>query len=687
MAGNGTLGILIFGEKEISITLDRVNLWDKRIPKENKDLLFTYDHLVDSLNNNYKEAYRLFDECYNHPYSTKLNAGIIKTGIQTNDTDHGEIDYFNGIVEYIASSNSVKGYVDANINVIVLSFAKPCNFKIHFPSYFYKKDEDMGLEYPEPIIEKDGYFTIIKQPMYDEELFSIISYEKGTKYYITVITNDHIDLAKQTILAYIKDESENFNKHINSYLRYFAKSNIVTPDKAINEQFNLVRYYFFANSRKKYPCTLQGVWTDYTDKLPPWKNDFHSDINLQKTYEPYLKLGNYSEGKVLLDFIERLMPKFRKNARTFTKTDGIYIPGVMNIEGLSIGGWPQYALNPVCQIWLIKAFDEYYRYQEDNKYLRTTVFPIFKEVEACIFQLLKLNDEGFYELGFHSSPEYFEDDIKSVFKYQTNYELTMLKYLYTTLIDYCSILNQDDRHFKYVNDRLHDFYRDDKGQLLICKNQPLDRSHRHFSHMLMHLDMKLTDPFKDKDLINKDIINLEKFGYSCWVGFSYVEAASLCAYAHDGDKAYRYLKTYTDAFIHPNGFHMNNDYKGLGNSDMTCYVFTLEANFGFNTALENMMLKNYKKKVAIFPAIPDSFKKNVSFNNLRTHGNHQVSASYKNNNLCFEIKMSKPDVIEIYNNFGNNPTLIIDGVEQNFECKMCDFITIKADKIIEYRNN
>lgn len=687
MSGNGTLGILLFGENELCVSLDRINLWDKRIPKVCSDLNFNYQHLVESLNSDYQEAYRLFDECYNYPFSTKINAGIVRTGIKTCSTDYGEISYFNGVVEYYAKDNSLKAYVDANVNVIVLEFKKDNEIKINLPDYFYKSLEENGLGYKEPTIFKKDGFNIILQPMYDEELFCIVSYQKGKKYYITVITNDHLDLAKQTILNYIDNEKQNLEKHENSLTRYFAKSNIVTPDDSINQEFNLGRYYFYANSRKKYPCSLQGVWTDYTEKLPPWKNDFHNDINLQITYEPYLKLGNYSEGKVLLDYLERLLPKFKRNAKCFMKTDGIYIPGVMNIEGHPLGGWPQYAFNPVCQIWLIKVFDDYYRYLEDNHYLKTVVFPIFKEVEKSIFQILTINEEGKYEMGFHSSPEYFEDDKKSVFKDQTNFEITMLKYLYTTLLDYCTILNQDSRHFTYVFERLSDYYRNENGELMISKNQEIDMSHRHFSHMLMYSNMKLVDPCVYKDLIKKDLNKLESLGTSKWVGFSYVQDADIHAYIGEGEEAYKALHTYVEAFVHPNGFHMNNDYKGIGYSDMDCYVFTLEANFSFVTTLEDMMLRNFYKKITIFPAIPDSFKKSkTTFTNLRTYGNHQVSAEIKNYQISFNIKMSKEDELEIYNNFKDNPVFIVDGSEMKFMSFKGQFIKVHAFKTIEYKN-
>ena len=247
--------------------------------------------------------------------------------------------------------------------------------------------------------------------------------------------------------------------------------------------FEKGQYFFAANSREKYPMTLHGVWTQNDGCLPCWKADLHNDINVQMTYDGYMKLGHFKEGKVIVDFLWNNREKFHKIANNFMKTDGLLIPGVMSQNCEILGGWPQYSLNPACSIWILKVFDDYYQYNGNQTALKKTYY-FFRETEKCIFEILHLNDSGFYEFDFHSSPEYFENEEKSIFKSQTNFELIMLKYLYTKLIEYSKKMGFSFEHYQNVLNQLSDYYVDEKGRMMISKDQKYDMSHRHFSHIL-----------------------------------------------------------------------------------------------------------------------------------------------------------------------------------------------------------
>ena len=48
---------------------------------------------------------------------------------------------------------------------------------------------------------------------------------------------------------------------------------------------------------------LQGVWTADNGGLPPWKGDYHNDLNTQMTYFGYHAAGNFDEGACYLDLL------------------------------------------------------------------------------------------------------------------------------------------------------------------------------------------------------------------------------------------------------------------------------------------------------------------------------------------------------------------------------------------------
>jgi hypothetical protein len=99
-----------------------------------------------------------------------------------------------------------------------------------------------------------------------------------------------------------------------------------------------------------------------------------------------------------------------------------------------------------------------------------------------------------------------------------------------------------------------------------------------------------------------------------------------------GDDAARSLNIFASCFCSPNSFHLNGDQCKAGYSNYTYDPFTLEGNFAFASAIQEMLLQSHNGLIRIFPAIPNAWKE-VSFTNLRTEGAFLVSASKKEGNI------------------------------------------------------
>lgn len=692
MAGNGSIGALIYGDKKLLISLDLINLWDNRLPLEFKDPNFNYPYMVNCIKNDYKELYRLFDNCYNHPYPTKINAGLLEIDTFIDDKTLFEINYLNGIFNFDNQELKIKGYIDAKKDVLILKSNKKLSYKVLMSEYFKKDFDNGGLNYPPYKENKIGSFYQIKQPMYANKHYSIFIYEANNgleySYYLTISKYKTFKMTKEFLLDYVKKEQTYFASTLAYWNSYYSKSFIRTPDEDLNSLYIKGLYYFSCNSRKKYPMTLQGVWTQNNNYLPPWKSDLHNDINVEMTYDSYFKTGNFKEGKIIVNYLKKHQKEFSDFASSFMKSSGLLIPGVMTQNGLPLGGWPQYALSPAVSIWILKVLDDYYCYTNDKNVLKDVCYPFFKGTEQCLNKYLRLNKDDNYELDFHSSPEFYENDRKSIFAKQTNFELTMYKFLYSCLVKYCKELEIDYSKYEKIKNKLAPFYRDGNKLLLISKDEPFSSSHRHFSHMLMYKNFKMVSPFSSSQLIENDINHLVSFSTSEWVGFSFVEASGLYSYIMDGENAYKYLKIFSNAFVHPNGFHMNSDYKHLGYSTLNCYVLTLEANMGFVSSLCDMMTSFIDDVLTIFPAIPQFFKEKwTSFKDLRIPNKGKVSASYANGKLSFEVIYPKAMPVKLYNNIGNNPSLMIDGQYVSFHSNIGEIIEIEKARVIKYETH
>ncbi len=70
---------------------------------------------------------------------------------------------------------------------------------------------------------------------------------------------------------------------------------------------------------------------------------------------------------------------------------------------------------------------------------------------------------------------------------------------------------------------------------------------------------------------------------------------------------------------------MNGDQCKAGYSTMTYRPFTLEGNFAFASAIQEMLIQSHTGIVKLFPAIPGSWE-DAQFDQLRTQGAFLVSA-------------------------------------------------------------
>ena len=85
---------------------------------------------------------------------------------------------------------------------------------------------------------------------------------------------------------------------------FWAKSAIELPDPILEKQWYLEQYKFGSAARRGAPpISLQAVWTADNGRLPPWKGDFHHDLNTQLSYWPCYSGNHLEEGLGFLDWL------------------------------------------------------------------------------------------------------------------------------------------------------------------------------------------------------------------------------------------------------------------------------------------------------------------------------------------------------------------------------------------------
>ena len=99
---------------------------------------------------------------------------------------------------------------------------------------------------------------------------------------------------------------------------------------------------------------------------------------------------------------------------------------------------------------------------------------------------------------------------------------------------------------------------------------------------------------------------------------------------------------------------MNGEQHDKGYSKFKYRPFTLEGNFAFASAIQEMLIQSHTGIVHIFPAIPKDWQE-ASFDKLRTEGAFLVSADKKKGNVqLIKIYSEKGGTIKIKNPFASN---------------------------------
>jgi alpha-L-fucosidase 2 len=639
--GNGLTGCLVWGEKNmLRFSFDRGDLWDNRVPEEIKEPGFTYANirkLVEEKNT--KEISRLTDKPYSYPYPTKLPGVRLELEMDSGfDAKTFALDMAKAlcIVEPV-SGKSLSVFTSATKPVTLIScpyYVKaslkvPTSVKLLGYSEPESGSEGDNLWWKQKTVEQLEYGAYMAVKKINGECLIAISFTSNED------SQDFMALAKKQANDALK---EGFDKSVSEHKKwwsdFWSASEIVLPDLTHQRYYNLMQYYYGSASRKGYPpMPLQGLWTADAGGLPPWKGDFHNDMNVQMCYWAYYASGHFDCGESLTDFLLNLAPAHRRFARDFFGVDGLMVPGVMGLKGQPLTGWVQYSLSPTMSVWLLQNLYWHWRYTMDQKFLKEKCYPYCNEMAVAMEALLKEDQNGKLKLALSSSPEIHNNSLQAWLTPNSNNDQALLIWMADVMAEMAEALNLKDavKHWDTFRSKLEPLAIDENKVLRLSPTESLKESHRHHAHLMAIYPlgiMNIEGGQQDKEVVLASLDNLKKIGSDFWVGFSFPWASCLEARAGRADEAFRYLDIYVNAFTSPNGFNLNGDQSGKGYSKFTYRPFTLDANFGAAQAVHEMLLQSWGGRIRIFPAVPSKWQ-DVSFRDLRTEGGYIISAERK----------------------------------------------------------
>ena len=636
--GNGLTGGLLWGgEGEINLSLDRGDLWDERVPEIMKSKDWNYAAMKRLVaEKNQAEMERLFDDPYNEVYPTKLPGGRVviglgkgwrakrfeldmRTAMGNAEMDRGSLTAFFSAVEPVAMIR-VRG-ADPAVSIVR-------------PSALDR------LGYAGAESGSDGGTTWLVQKAAAGLVYSIVVAARRTggatdlAVAITASTDGSDPLAvgrERTARALAAGYEAMAAAHGKWWENFWAVSGVTVPNERIQRHYNLIKYLYGAGSRSSAPpLPLQGVWTADGGDLPPWKGDYHHDLNTQMTYLGYHAAGLAESGLSFINYNSKLLPQYRKVAKDFYGVDGAIVPGVASLAGQPLGGWSQYALSPTNGLWVGQTFYLHWKYTFDRGFLADTAYPWLSAVGGGVANLLEQRGGKLY-LPLSSSPEIGDNSLAAWLTPNTNYDLALMRWAFGALAEMATDLNRGDdaRRWRGLLEKLDDLDIDPAtGALTVARGLPFRESHRHFSHAMAIHPLGLISVEgggRERKMVEVTVDEIAARGTGAWCGYSFSWFSCLLARAGRAEKALDYLADYERAFILRNGFHANGDQTGSGLSGFQYRPFTLEGNFLAMEAVHEMLLQSWGGVVRVFPATSTRWA-DASFRDLRAQGGFKVSA-------------------------------------------------------------
>jgi hypothetical protein len=398
---------------------------------------------------------------------------------------------------------------------------------------------------------------------------------------------------------------------------YYPGSFFSIPDTEW-ESFYWIQMYKLASATRAGGMLIdnQGPWLQPTPWPGVWWN-----LNVQLTYWPTYasnrtELGS-SLGKALYSNMENLIrtvpEPYRYNSAAVAGATGQDCAG--EVEAPDGENAPQ--MGPL--LWACHNCWLHYRHTMDDQVLREDLFPLLKRTVNYYFHFITEDRDGKLHLPKTFSPEY-----KHKMGPDSNFDLALLRWGCTALIEICQRLDMDDPllpMWRNVLGNLTD-YPTDRNGYMIAADVPFAQRHRHFSHLLMIYPLYLVNADQPgaEEMALKSVDHWQSFGIRH--GYALTGASSMYSAFGKGNEALKYLRGLRE-YLHPNTFYS----EGPGWP-------VIETPLSGAQCMHDMIIQSWGGTIRVFPAAPDDWD-HLVFHDIRTEGAFLISAVRENGKTKF----------------------------------------------------
>lgn len=676
---SGRLGAMVWIDgPDLVISLDRPDLWDYRdIPEYNAES-YTFARLLSLVGTGEMDQIaQEFEDPYKRPAPTKLPVGRLRfpglgVGCQ------GTLSFANGLASLSAAGWSLEIVVHASEHCLAIRTegevpepivespgygsegGKPVSGFLSMISAGRPEDLDYPSSEAIDISGVSGFAQTIHQGAY--AVGAMRGVADASAIYVSVGLAGAPEQAGDVV---VKDLSRISASKLSAHRKVhdtiwserWGRGWLSLPKQAHREHYWVLDTYYLhaAADASAPPLALQGPWTFDGGSLPPWKGDYHHDLNTQMTYWPFYSAGRLEQASVLVDWLWETREACREWTGRFFGVPGLNVPMTADIRNKQLGGWAPYTHSLTTAAWLSQHMWLQWSYSQNRDQLRDVIAPWISEA-ATFLEAIMAVEGGVRRPPVSTSPEWNDNRREAFFSNWTTYDLVLTRYLFDAASKAAAELGDSDgeERWKRALDTCPELLTGSDGSLVIAGTlgdlTEWDQPHRHFSHALGIFPLQTLDPLDatDRVVIDATIDRIRAHGTDAWMGYTFGWLCCMEAQRGDANACLKALDVFDDGFRYPNGFHTNGDVSGKGYMKLPFDCFTLEGNSAALEGLQQMFLQSREDRIHLLPALPSDWTE-ASLHGFRARRGILVEKlSVNDDTLSVKLTAGEPYTGDLY---------------------------------------